>query len=210
MLRRLTLAAAAAAGFATPLLAPPAAEAATLIQARIAERPARLVVDHDRRRVLVSTAGERRLVDLARGHVYVVDAGGDMRRFDAARLAPSPDGYRLDPWGPGPVIAGYPTTYHVVMDGARICAEVLVSDREDGFMADAMQALDLLQRLEAGAGDDPCAEPPFAAYAAGGWPIMAGLIDRALFETVSVSLGYAPAEGELALPGEDADALPTS
>ena len=104
MVRRLVLAA-AVLGLTAPLAAPPAADAATLIQARIGERPARLVVDQAERRVLVATAGERRLVDLARGDVYVIDGAGAARRFRAGELAAAPDGFRLDPWGPGPVIA---------------------------------------------------------------------------------------------------------
>ena len=65
----LAAAVAAAVGLIAPLTAAPsAAEAATLIQARIDDQPARVIVDQAQRRVLVSMAGgERRLVDLARG-----------------------------------------------------------------------------------------------------------------------------------------------
>ncbi len=217
--RRPVLAALAAAlGLMAPLLAAPhAQEAATLIQARIDDRPVRVVVDQAQKRVLVSMAGgERRLVDLARGEVYVIGRDGAAHRFRADRLTAIPAAFRLDPWGPGPFTAGYPTTYHVVKAGERICAEVLVSRWRDDFMADAMHALDLLQRADAAAGRgaaanaDLCAEPPFAAYAAAGWPVMAGLIDRALFETISIEFGYAPTQGELALPTRFKDALADS
>ena len=212
MIRRLLLAAVAAIGPMAPPLAPPAL-GATLIQARIDDRPARVVVDRAQSRVLVSVAGERRLVDLGRGEVYLIGPDGAARRFRAERLEAIPAAFRLDPWGPGPFVAGYPTTYHVVKAGERICAEVLVSRWRDDFMPDAIRALDLLQRADAvgrqGAAD-LCADLPFAAYAAAGWPVMAGMLGRALFETVSIEFGYVPSEGELALPTRFRDAATDS
>jgi hypothetical protein len=104
-------------------------------------------------------------------------------------------GYRVTPWGPGPVVAGHATVYHVITYHDEICAEMLVSGWMQPFMAPVVQALDLLDDMPAqGSG---CARVPFAVYAAAGWPMLAGKIDHLTFETTTIRFDYLPLRGEL-------------
>ena len=108
--------------------------------------------------------------------------------------------YRVEPWGPGPVIAGQSTVYHVITYGEQICAEMLVSGWMKPFVAPVVQALDRLEDLSGTPRGQGCERIPFAVYAAQGWPIMAGKIDHLTFATESVRFDYQPPARELALP----------
>ncbi len=194
--RRMLLAAAALS-----ILPQFSAEAAILIEARKAGEPFRMVVDNQRQRALVSTARGQSLIDLAAGEIYVRGPGGVARQV-AIGQAPRPMSglYRVEPWGPGPVVAGQSTVYHVISYGDQICAEMLVSGWMKPFVAPVVQALDRLEDLSGAPRGRGCERIPFAVYAAQGWPIMAGKIDHLTFETESVRFDYQPAARELALP----------
>jgi hypothetical protein len=186
--------------FAALLILTPSrmADAAILIEARRQHEGLRMVIDAEEGRALISTARGQSVIDLERNRIYVRGAGGSqqlaIRPEDAAALG----GYRITPWGPGPVIAGHATVYHVITYYEDICAEVLVSRWMQPFMAPVAQALDALEGMPAPAQANGCARIPFAVYAAAGWPMLAGKIDHLTFETTAIRFDYVPRPGELA------------
>jgi hypothetical protein len=131
------------------------ADAAILIEAQRQHGALRIVIDAERERALVTTPRGQSVIDLAARGSLVNDSPGQLP--DAAGIA-APGGYRVTPWGPGPVIAGHATVYHVITHGDDICAEMLVSGWMQPFVASAVQALDGLDGT-AGRG---CARIPFA------------------------------------------------
>jgi hypothetical protein len=185
--------------FAALLLFVPStlAEAAILIEARKAREPLRMVIDAGTQRALIVTARGRSVIDLESGQIYAQSAGGATRQLPVAT-----DGalgaYRVTPWGPGPVIAGHATVYHVITYRDEICAEMLVSGWMQPFLAPVVQALDLLEGVPAPARASGCARIPFSVYAAAGWPMLAGKIDHLTFETRAIRFDYEPLPGELA------------
>jgi hypothetical protein len=177
------------------------AEAAILIEARKHGEPFRMVIDNERQRALISTARSESLIDLQQGQIYIQGPGGVASRVPIGDAPLPANGlYRVEPWGPGPVIAGQSTVYHVISYGDEICAEMLVSAWMKPFVAPVVQALDLLEDLSGAPRGRGCERIPFSVYAAAGWPIMAGKIDHLTFETRSVRFDYQPPAHELALP----------
>jgi len=177
------------------------AQAAVLIEATKHGEPFRMVVDNQRQRALITTARGESLVDLARGELYLRGAGAiahKMRIETPAALGAT--AYRVEPWGPGPVMAGHATVYHVISHGEEICAEMLVSGWMTPFLRPLVHALDLLEDLSGTPRGYGCGRIPFAIYAAAGWPIIAGKLDHLVFETHALRFDYRPPERELALP----------
>lgn len=180
------------------ILAPSAAaDAAILIEARQQGDALRVVIDAERQRALIVTPRGQSLVDLERDRIYVRQGAGGGRQVAVDRGGASLGAYRVQPWGPGPVIAGHATVYHVITYQDEICAEMLVSGWMQPFMAPVVQALDLLDGMPAPAQSRGCSRIPFAVYAAAGWPMLAGKIDHLTFETKAIRFDYAPQPGEL-------------
>jgi len=191
---------------AAVLVLPARGEAAALIEMRLHGAPVRLVADRAADRVLLEAGGMRALFDLAAGSVYVGE-GRAVRRVHA-RYRPGYDElpYRIERFGPGPVIAGYVATYHVLFIGEQVCAELMTVGWMTPFVDPAIRALALLEALAPAPGD-PCDKIPFAAYAAAGWPLIAGKIDHPTIETGKIAFDYQPRQGELTPPAtfEEAD-----
>lgn len=188
-------------------LLPVCADAAIEIEAESRGQSLRLVIDRDQDRVLVQNGTARTLVDLAKGDVYLDGAQGEPERLHA-RYRPGhsePAPYRLEPFSPGPMVAGHASRYYILFVEDRVCAEVLVSNWMRRFVDPAVRALALLGELKGEARDDPCADIPFATLAAAGWPLISGEIDRPTLETKSVRFDYKPAPDELAIPPPFAD-----
>lgn len=173
------------------------AEAAILIEARKQQDPLRMVIDAEQQRALIATPGGRSVIDVEAGQIYVQGAAGGARRMPISAGGNGLGDYRVTPWGPGPVIAGHATVYHVVTYRDEICAEMLVSGWMEPFVAPLVQALDALEGMPAPAQGGGCADIPFAVYAAAGWPMLAGKIDHLTFETREVRFDYEPYPGEL-------------
>jgi hypothetical protein len=153
------------------------------------------VIDVEQQRALIATPRGQSVIDLARNRIYVGGAAGSRQMPIRPGGAAALGAYRVTPWGPGPLVAGHATVYHVITYNDEICAEMLVSGWMQPFMAPVVQALDLLDDMPAqGSG---CARIPFAAYAAAGWPMLAGKIDHLTFETTAIRFNYAPLPGEL-------------
>jgi hypothetical protein len=179
------------------ILAPSVADAAILIDARRQGDPLRIVVDAERQRALIVTPRGQSMVDLEHGRIYLRQGPGGGRQIPIERGAAPLGAYRVTPWGPGPVIAGHATVYHVITYHDEICAEMLVSGWMRPFMAPVVQALDLLEGMPAPAQTGGCGRIPFAVYGAAGWPMLAGKIDHLTFETKAVRFDYTPRAGEL-------------
>lgn len=178
-----------------------AADAAILIEARKGGEPFRMVVDNQQGRALIRTTRGESLVDLRRGDIYVRGTSGVARKMKIRRSTqPELAAYRVEPWGPGPRMAGQATVYHVISRGDEICAEMLVSSWMTPFVEPLVQALDVLEEAARPSRGRSCERIPFAVYAAAGWPIIAGKLDHLTFETQRISFEYQPGERELALP----------
>ena len=185
-------------------LAPPlrAAEAAVLIEAKKAGQALRLVVDRTQERVLITAGEVRAMVDLGAGLIYVEAQGRPASRVHA-RFRPGhdePAPYRVELFGPGPILAGNASSYYVLFDEDRVCAEAMLSAWMSPFVDPAVRALAIIERLTPPVAGDPCGAIPFTTYAAAGWPLLAGKIDRPSFVTTRIEFDYRPAPDELAPP----------
>jgi hypothetical protein len=176
--------------------------AAVLIEAQKDGRPLQLVVDRGQQRVLLRSGGIETLVDLAAGLVYLRGQDGAVSRahawFRPGHDAPAP--YRVELFGPGPMVAGHGSSYHVLFDEERVCAEAMVSGWMAPFVDPAVRAIALLERLGEPPPQDACAAIPFTTYAAAGWPLMSGKADHPTFVTSAIRFDYEPAPGELVPP----------
>ena len=169
-----------------------AARAGILLEGRLNGTALRIELGPDPTRVVVTVAGERRLLALA-----------------AAPPRPAP-GYRLARWSTGPLVAGYGTSYHVLTLDASICGEVLAAGWMTPFLAPAVQAIGALEADDARLA--PVARPvcgaiPFATFAANGFPLMAGWKDAAVFETTRLQFDH-PSPPELVPPADVSEASP--
>lgn len=196
-MRRLLIAAAALL-----TLLPGGAFAATLIELTAASGPLRVVVDRAQDRVLIASAGRRTWFDLNGGFVYHREGDGRVRRAHA-RYRPGhdrPPPYRIERFGPGPVVAGQVSTYEILFADDRICAEMMRSEWMTPFLDPALRAIALIQQTLGAEQPDPCADIPLTAYAAGGWPLMAGKADHPTLATTTIAFDHAAAPEELTPP----------
>jgi hypothetical protein len=183
------------------LLMPGAVAAATLIEMSASGEPVNLVIDRPQQRVLIKSAARRTWFDLNGGLVYHREGGGPTQRAHA-RYRPGhdrPAPYRIERFGPGPSVAGQASTYEVLFVDERICAEMMLSEWMRPFLDPAIRTIALVQQMLAPRAD-PCGEIPFAAYAAAGWPLIAGKSDRPTLETRTIAFDYEAAPGELMPP----------
>jgi hypothetical protein len=178
---------------------PASGQAAALIEARINGAPVRLVADRAANRVLLEAGKTRALFDLAGGSVYVGEGGAVQRVHARYRPGHGDLPYRIERFGPGPVIAGFVTAYHVLFVGEQVCAELMTVGWATPFVDPAIRALAMLEALEP-LSDDPCQKIPFTTYAATGWPLIAGKIDHPTIETTKIAFDYQPRPDELTLP----------
>lgn len=183
-------------------LVPAAGHGATLIEMSAGAEPLRLVIDRPQQRVLIESADRQTWFDLNGGLVY--HRLGDTLPVRAhARYRPGhdePPPYRIERFGPGPIVAGQASTYEVLFLEDRICAEAMQSEWMLPFLDPAIRAIALMQDTPGADPADPCARIPFATYAAGGWPLIAGKSDRPTLATKTVAFDYAAAPEELIPP----------
>ena len=185
-------------------LAAGTAGAATLIEMRAGAEPVRLVIDRAQQRVLIESDGRHTWFDLNGGFVYHREGDNPARRAHA-RYRPGhdkPAPYRIERFGPGPIVAGQASTYEVLFLEDRICAETMRSEWMLPFLDPAIRAIALIQDTPGARPADPCARIPFATYAAGGWPLIAGKSDRPTLVTKTIAFDYAAVPDELMPPQE--------
>jgi hypothetical protein len=179
-----------------------AVQGATLIELRAGGDPVRLVVDRPQQRVLIASADRRTWFDLNAGLVYHREGAGPTQRAHA-RYRPGHDrlaSYRIERFGPGPVVAGQASTYEVLFVDDRICAELMLSEWMRPFLDPAIRTIALIQQTLGAAQTDPCDAIPFATYAAAGWPLMAGKSDRPTLETRTIAFDHEAAPEQLTPP----------
>ena len=88
----------------------------------------------------------------------------------------------------------------MLFDQDRVCAEAMLNGWMGPFVDPAVRAIALLEQASAPAAGDNCAAIPFTTYAAAGWPLLTGKIDRPSFVTTAIRFDYRPGADELALP----------
>jgi hypothetical protein len=183
-------------------LMPAAGRGATLIEMSAGAEPLRLVIDRPQQRVLIESGGLHSWFDLNAGFVY--HRAGDAPAMRAhVRYRPGhhePPPYRIQRFGPGPIVAGQASAYEVLFLEDRICAEAMLSDWMRPFVEPAIRAIAMMQETPGPAPADPCADIPFATYAAAGWPLIAGKADRPTFVTNTIAFDYAATPAELMPP----------
>jgi hypothetical protein len=197
------------------VLLPAAARGAVLIEMTAGAELLRVVIDRPQQRVLIASGNRRTWFELEAGLVYHGDGRGPAQRAHA-RYRPGhdrPPPYRIERFGPGPIVAGQASAYHVLFVEDRICAEMMLSEWMRPFVEPAIRAIALIQQLQ-GAHQDACAGIPLVTYAAAGWPLLAGKADRPTLATRTIAFDYAPAPGELTPPAASvevpAEALQTA
>jgi hypothetical protein len=179
-----------------------AARGAVLIEMTVGAEPLRVVIDRPGQRVLFAAGNRRTWFDLGGGMVYHREGDAPARRAHA-RYRPGhdePPPYRIERFGPGPIVAGQVSAYHVVFLADRICAEMVLSEWMRPFVDPAIRAMALIQQLRGIRHDDPCTDIPLATYAAPGWPLLAGKSDRPTLATSSIAFDSAATPEELTPP----------
>ena len=182
-------------------------DGATLIEMSADGEPLALVIDRPQQRVLIKGSERRTWFDLSGGLVYHREGNGPTQRAHARyrpghdRIAP----YRIERFGPGPVVAGQASTYEVLFADDRICAELMVSGWMRPFLDPAIRAIALVQQTVGAERTGPCAAIPFATYAAAGWPLLAGKSDRPTLETRTIAFDHHAAPEELTPPEESVE-----
>jgi len=184
-----------------------AAAAGMLLQAEMAGTSIRLEIGADPNRALAQVAGAGYLLRLDRGEVAELTG----RRLIPA-IAPAGGALTsptLEQWSEGPLVAGYGTTYHVLIRGERICGEVLSSPWMTSFTEPLVRSLELLQAvlpILAPPRQGDCGTVGIRAYAGDGFPLMASYRGDPVFEVTLLRFDHYPTEGPLHAP--DASAAP--
>ena len=184
------------------LLAPAAARGAVLIEMTVGAAPLRVVIDRPQQRVLIAEGERQTWFDLNAGLVYHRAGDGPARRAHA-RYRPGhdrPPPYRIERFGPGPIVAGQASTYQVLFVDERICAEMMLAEWMRPFVDPAIRAMASIQQLRGGHAEDACGGIPLATYAAAGWPLLAGKADHPTLATRTIAFDYTPGPEELTPP----------
>ncbi|HET6466823.1 MAG TPA: hypothetical protein VFG43_00450 [Geminicoccaceae bacterium] len=198
MLRRLFVA------LALVLAAGAGSEAGILMDGELQGQVVKAELGRDPSRVLVTVGGTRRLVDLGRGEVYLLD--GPRPKRMSARLPDDREPilpYDLRQWSSGPPVAGHISFYNVLQVQGRVCGEVLASRWMGEFVQPIVRAVEIVQRIDPRVSPkrrEGCGAIPFAAFALNGWPLMAGWKDDTTFLTKGIHFDYPPPESLLTPP----------
>ena len=185
----------------------PAVAAALLIKGDLDGKTLRILVDTNTSKAEVTLGEVRHRVDLEADKAQAVRTDGTLDRQEVAEQAGTKPILQIKPWGPGPMVAGHASVYHVMTLGDEICGEVLISPWMKPFVSPAVEALAILERIKgdhdikSATLDGPCGVLPFTSYAAAGWPLMAGGMNQRLFTTESISFDYDPSGDELIWEG---------
>ena len=179
-------------------LAPHPAIAGMLLEAELADIPIHVETGSDPNRALAQVGGSGYLLQLDRGEV-AEETGGRLIPASVPVGGPPPS-LTLEQWSEGPLIAGYGTTYHVLIAGERICGEVLSSPWMTSFTEPLVRSLELLQAALPALAPEPqgdCGTIGLRAYAADGFPLLAGYRDRPVFKVNLLRFDHYPTVGPL-------------
>ena len=175
-----------------------AAHAGLLVEGELLGVPIRLEVGRDPDLVRGRLGQAQRLLDLKRGQVFQL--GKPARTLNAINLPDptSPSRYDLTYWGGKRLtIAGERGGYYVMTLGETTCGEAVVATWTRPLIGPLVAAVELLQRGEPKVrpmARKGCGTIPFRAYAAEGWPLLAGWIDAPVFRTSRIDMEYRPDE----------------
>lgn len=189
--------------FLLALATTPAAAAALLIEGDLDGKALRILVDTSKSEAEVTLGQARHRVELDVDKAQRVETDGSLGKQEVVRASGSAPTPEIKPWGPGPMIAGHASVYHVMTLGETICGELLISPWMKPFVSPAVEALAILERIKgdhdikAATMDGPCGALPFSSYAAAGWPLMAGGMNQRIFTTETISFDYDPSDTEL-------------
>ncbi len=161
--------------------------AGILIEGRLEGVPIRLEFAHPGEPgwglVRASVAGEVRLLDVARpageGTVPPRSAGGAT--------------FRLDPLGGGAMVAGFGGAWQILMEGERVCGEVLAAGWMVALLEPAIRAIELLERGEPRLrprARHGCSPIGFREWTRRGWPLLAGGRTDAVFLTERIRFDH--------------------
>ena len=189
--------------FLLALTTTPAAASALLIEGALDGKALRILVDTATSQADVTLGEARHRVDLEADEAQLVETDGTLgehETLEASDRGPKPE---IEAWGPGPMIAGHASVYHVMTLDETICGELLISPWMKPFVSPAIEALAILERIKgehdikAATLDGPCGKLPFSSYAAAGWPLMAGGLNQPVVTTETISFDYDPTERDL-------------
>lgn len=185
------------------------AVAAVLIESVVGDVPVRLISDDESGRVLIESALGGRLIDTTTDSIYEWAGGGTPRLY---RLPDRPAGgsheknapyFTLTKIGPGPRVAGYPTSEYHLSVGGQLCSVIHANLGLSLKLTTAVEALVLLDRLNAVrvSGDrPPCERVPYRRYRWIGWGLRIADASSPVIEAVAVDWSYDPPPGSLDLP----------
>ncbi|MGH1480985.1 MAG: hypothetical protein ACRBM6_20010 [Geminicoccales bacterium] len=185
------------------LAIPPAAAAALLIEGDLGGKVLRILVDAKRAQADVTLGENRHRINLETEEAQAVLSDGSLGEQEIAEDTGATPIPSIKPWGPGPMVAGHASVYHVMTLGEEICGELLISPWMKPFVSPAVEALTILERIKgdhdikSATIDGPCGALPFSSYAVAGWPLMAGGMNQRLFTTETISFDYQPGGNEL-------------
>lgn len=183
-------------------LTPQLATAGMLLEAELAGIPIHVETGADPNRALAQVAGAGYLLQLDRGEVTELTGGRPIPAI--APVGSAPPSLTLEQWSEGPLVAGYGTTYHVLIGGERICGEVLSSPWMTSFTEPLVRSLELLQAALPALAPQPqgdCGTIGLRAFAADGFPLLAGYRGRPVFKVTLLRFDHYPTEGPLRVPG---------
>ncbi len=189
------------------LAATPATATTLLIEGKLDGKILRILVDTEEAKAEVTLGQGHHRVDLDAVKAQIVHTDGTLADQELAEQNGTMPVPQIKPWGPGPMIAGHASVYHVITLGDQICGELLISPWMKPFVTPAVEALAILERIKGDHDikdatlDGPCGALPFTSYAAAGWPLMAGGMNHHIFKTETISFDYDPSGDELTWNG---------
>lgn len=178
--------------------------AGLLVEGRLLGVPIRLESGRDPDLVRVRLDGSDRLVDLKRSQIFRLDDPSGV--IDASTLpnVAATSRYDLTYWGGKRLtLAGEKGGYFVLTLQDTTCGEAVVATWTRPLIASLVDAVELMQRSEPRIRPklrSACGTIPFRAYAAQGWPLLAGWVDARVFETTRIDMEFQPDERRFMRP----------
>jgi hypothetical protein len=178
-----------------------AARAGILLEGEAGGRPLRVEIGRDPGRALATVAEERYLVEIGRSRILLLD-GDPPRPLPVAAPAPTAAA-TLERWSAGPMVAGHGSVYHVLIEGDRLCGEVLASPWMTDAATSLVRTMELLEAalpaLAPQALAPGCAPVGFGTLAGDGFPLLAGAKGEPRFRVDELRFDHYPAEADRAL-----------
>ncbi len=186
------------------------AVAAARVETRVGDTTVSLIADPESGLVALSSDIGIKLVDTVNGLIYLLDQGQPARVVDLKKLPePRIGGHVVvQKIGPGPRIAGFPTSRFRIWFDGQLCTTVDANLWLNRSLDPAPRAFELLDRLNMalspGAGA-PCERIPYRHYKWIGWGMRVADVNGQVVEATLVEAHAAIPVGALRLPLEPTD-----